>query len=169
MWQMSGRHDCQTAVFTEPQKWLSRFRRNLLLPSSVQMSRLVSVRSIRSTFLPVTGDCSTQVVSPTTATEAATPPFLHGQPTRRPTANTLLQDTYSQTFRQQQQQTHTSDATSKQDRHHGKELGNVFHTCCLSKRCGWPAVQSKNTIQQGCVTLEKVTSGSHPVSLRTYK
>jgi hypothetical protein len=47
-------------------------------------------------------------------------------------------------------------ATSKQNRHHGKELGNESDTCCLSKRGGWSDVQGKKTMQQACVLLQTV-------------
>ena len=48
-------------------------------------------------------------------------------------------------------------ATSKQNRHHGKELGNESDTRRLSICGGWPDLRGKKTMQQACVLLQKVT------------
>jgi hypothetical protein len=94
MWQVSDRSEVVTTVglwsTLSPRCDCQGFTGTYWL--QLQCSVDWSLRSIRSTVVSVTRDCSHR------SCHRRRPKFLRRQPTRHPTAKVLLQDTYSHIF-----------------------------------------------------------------------
>jgi len=146
--QIWGRHDCQTVVYTESQMWMPRFViakvSQELTGSSFSAERigLWDQSAQQSSQWPVT--VPTGRVTDGERSSFADNPL--GIPQQKCSYRTHTVRSFSSRPPSPMPSSEWRTTTSKQNRHHGKELGNESDTCCLSKCGGWPDVQGKKNM-----------------------
>jgi len=154
-----GRLDCQAVVYTNSHMWMQRF---VIAKVSQELagSSFSAEERIGLWEQSTQQSCPWPVTVPTgRVTDGDRSSFTDNPliiPQQKCSSRTPTVRCFSSRPVPPMPSSRWRTATSKKNRHHGKELGNESGTC-LCKRGGWPDVQGKNTMQQVCVLLQTVT------------